>query len=111
MDSLAGRECFLSVKNMAESGIGMWSYGYDVAEESRGEFQGKRVRFLKRVNVHEASPCLRGSGPTTRTLSAKNHDVTCDCGCHGGLSPELAREMRLIHGEMLRQQYLAILGR
>lgn len=49
-----------------------YSYGYDVLEESKGEFEGRQVRFLKKLKVHEISPVLLGAGLGTQTLSLKD---------------------------------------
>ncbi|MGH7891634.1 MAG: HK97 family phage prohead protease, partial [Thermodesulfobacteriota bacterium] len=38
-----------------------YSYGFSVIEESRGEFEGRQVRFLKKLKVHEISPVLVGA--------------------------------------------------
>ncbi|GAB3117854.1 hypothetical protein GCM10027160_29040 [Streptomyces calidiresistens] len=72
MDTAAGRETFSVVKALAEDGLGEWSYGFDINEYSFGEFDGRRVRFLDRVTVHEVSPVLLGAGVGTGTLSAKS---------------------------------------
>jgi len=49
-----------------------YSYGYDVLEESKGEHEGRQVRFLKKLKVHEISPVLLGAGINTMTLALKN---------------------------------------
>lgn len=66
-----GRDTFETVKALAEDGLGEWSYGFDVQEAEHGEFKGERVRYLKKLKVHEVSPVLQGAGIGTRTLSAK----------------------------------------
>lgn len=48
-----------------------YSYGYDVLKESRGEFEGRQVRFLEKMKVHEISPVLLGAGVGTQTLAIK----------------------------------------
>lgn len=48
-----------------------WSYGFgivDAAYEQRGD---DRIRVLKRVDVHEVSPVVRGAGVGTATLAMK----------------------------------------
>ncbi len=52
-----------------------WSYGFDILEESRGEFKGEQVRFLKSLRIHEVSPVLVGAGVNTRTLSMKEKGI------------------------------------
>lgn len=55
-----------------------YSYGFQVKKggSSRGEFAGRQVQFLRPladgspgVTVFEVSPCLRGAGVRTRTVS------------------------------------------
>lgn len=70
MDTQAGRETFQVVKNMGEQQE--WSYGFDVLEQSFGEFDGQQVRFLEKLKVTEVSPVLLGAGENTRTLSVKS---------------------------------------
>ncbi|MDX3101743.1 HK97 family phage prohead protease [Nonomuraea angiospora] len=70
MDTQAGKDTFLTVKELGE--LGQWSYGYDPVEYSYGEFDGQHVRFLDAVKVHEVSPVLVGAGVGTRTLAAKS---------------------------------------
>ena len=48
-----------------------YSYGFSLRESSFGQHDGERVRFLKRVEVHEVSPVLLGAGIGTRTLTLK----------------------------------------
>jgi len=71
MDTADGAATFAVVKALAEDGLGEWSYGYDPVEFSFGEHDGKQVRFLNRLKVHEVSPVLLGAGIGTRTLAAK----------------------------------------
>jgi phage head maturation protease len=50
-----------------------WSYGFGVVDaiyEQRGD---DRVRRLKKLDVHEVSPVIRGAGIGTATLSMKSH--------------------------------------
>lgn len=77
LDTADGADTFTTVKHLAEDGLGEWSYGYDVIESDRGDFNGEPVRFLKRLKVHEVSPVLLGAGVGTRTLAAKT-------GLHAG---------------------------
>lgn len=69
MDTTAGRDTFLAVKQLGS--LGQWSYGFDVVDSEPGDKDGQRVRFLKRMAVHEASPVLIGAGVNTRTLATK----------------------------------------
>lgn len=72
LDTTHGRDTFQVVKRLAESGLGEWSYGYDILDGEHGEHDGQRVRFLKKLKVHEASPVLVGAGQGTRTLATKS---------------------------------------
>lgn len=74
MDTTHGKDAFLTVKALADAGLGEWSYGYDVLKESFGEFNGDQVRFLEKLKVAEVSPVLQGAGIGTRTVSAKGRD-------------------------------------
>lgn len=58
-----------------------WSYGFgvlDAAKEVRGE---DPIRVLKRLDVHEVSPVVRGAGVGTATLTMK--------GSHGSFADQL----------------------
>lgn len=69
LDTTAGKDTFAVVKQLGPRQE--WSYGYDILDAEAGTFDGKRVQFLKRVKVHEASPVIQGAGVNTRTLSVK----------------------------------------
>jgi hypothetical protein len=71
MDTTDGRETFAVVKGLAESGLGEWSYGFEVLESEPGKHDGVAAKFLKRVKIFECSPVLRGAGLNTRTLAVK----------------------------------------
>ncbi|SDZ55234.1 phage prohead protease, HK97 family [Saccharopolyspora shandongensis] len=70
MDTTHGADTFRTVKHTGE--LQEWSYGYDPVEFSYGDHDGERVRFLKRLRVHEVSPVMLGAGVGTRTLAAKS---------------------------------------
>lgn len=69
MNTTAGREAFETVK--ATGSLQQWSYGFDVVESEPGESEGKSVRILKKMAVHEISPVTIGAGNSTRTLAVK----------------------------------------
>ena len=73
LDSEAGREWFAALKFDWENGqpLQQYSYGYEVVDSSPGEFEGKRVRFLKKLRVLEVSPVIAGAGIGTRTVAVK----------------------------------------
>jgi HK97 family phage prohead protease len=76
LTTAAGRETFEVLKGLGE--LQQLSYGFDVVESELGEHDGKRVRFLKKLKVHEVSPVLVGAGIDTRTLAVKGKDLTYD---------------------------------
>ena len=49
-----------------------WSYGYAVLDGPSGLFEGKRVRELRKLDVFEVSPVLKGAGVGTSTLAIKS---------------------------------------
>lgn len=71
LGSTAGRDTFETVKEMDD--LQEWSYGFDIVDSEFGTFEGRKVRFLKKLKVHEVSPVLFGAGVGTRTLAVK-HD-------------------------------------
>lgn len=80
MDTTQGRDTFGAVSELAKSGLGEWSYGFDILDASPGIFDGKEVRILSAVKVHEVSPVLQGAGVNTRTLSVKSAKGNSDAG-------------------------------
>lgn len=72
MDTTQGRDTFNAVAELAKSGLGEWSYGFDILDAQPGVFDGKDVRVLSAVKVFEVSPVLVGAGVNTRTLSVKS---------------------------------------
>jgi hypothetical protein len=79
MNTTKGRDTFNVIKGLGS--LMEWSYGFDVLEKSEGKFpegdeNGKDVRFLKSLKVHEVSPVILGAGENTRTLSAKRFKQT-----------------------------------
>jgi hypothetical protein len=49
-----------------------WSYSFDILDASFGEFEGKQVRFLRKLKVHEVSPVMLGAGIGTHTRAIKS---------------------------------------
>lgn len=73
LDTAAGKDWQSHLKFDLARGVPAqeWSYGFGTVEatfEQRGE---DRVRVLKRVDVHEVSPVVRGAGIGTATLAMK----------------------------------------
>jgi len=76
LDTAAGRETFHVVKELGT--LGQWSYGFDVVRFSNGTQDGRTVRFLEQLKVHEVSPVLVGAGVGTRTLTAKSANLDAE---------------------------------
>jgi len=65
-----------------------FSYGFSVLEFDQGQFEGRPVRFLKSLKVHEISPVLLGAGVATRTLALKIASGKTGCTDASCLCPE-----------------------
>lgn len=71
METDQGRNAYHTTKAMAD--LQEWSYGYAVLPPSGpGTFDGKRVRELRKLDVFEVSPVLKGAGVGTATLAIKS---------------------------------------
>ena len=70
METDQGRNAYHTTKAMAE--LQEWSYGYAVLDGGPGTFAGKRVRELRKLDVLEVSPVLKGAGIGTATLAIKS---------------------------------------
>jgi hypothetical protein len=70
METDQGRNAYHTTKAMAD--LQEWSYGYAVLDGPPGMFNGKRVRELRKLDVFEVSPVLRGAGVGTHTLAIKS---------------------------------------
>lgn len=71
LNTTHGRDHFETLKEMGP--LMEWSYGFDILESGDGEHDDSKVRFLRKLKVHEVSPVLLGAGVDTRTLSVKEH--------------------------------------
>lgn len=65
LDTEAGLETYKTVKGL--SSLQEWSYGFEVKDQSFGEFEGRQVRFLRALDVFEVSPVMIGAGIDTGT--------------------------------------------
>lgn len=75
----SAQEWYQSLKFNFENGVPQeYSYAFDILEESKGEFEARNVRFLKKLKVHEVSPVMVGAGIDTRTLAVKNQKKTLE---------------------------------
>lgn len=72
LESDTGREHYATIKFAPD--LQEWSYGFKVVEaETDTEWEGNHVwRIIKKVDVFEASPVLRGAGMNTATLAIKS---------------------------------------
>ena len=48
-----------------------WSYGFRVLESDQETHDGERVNVLKKLDIFEVSPVVRGAGNETRTIDIK----------------------------------------
>jgi HK97 family phage prohead protease len=96
LGTTAGRDTYELLK---EGGHLMeWSYGFDVLESEEGTWDGCRVRVLKRMDVHEVSPVLKGAGRDTQLVGIKSAD--------SGLLTRAERHELLAFKEQLRRDEL-----
>jgi hypothetical protein len=70
LNTTQGRDHFEVVKELGSRQE--WSYGFKVEDSEPGQHEGKSVRILKRMTVHEVSPVMRGAGIGTQTTYAKS---------------------------------------
>lgn len=74
LDTQAGKDWHATLKFDLAKGdpVQEWSYGYDIVDadfQMRGD---QRAQVLKRLDVDEISPVIRGAGVGTGTLSIKS---------------------------------------
>lgn len=78
MDTTHGRDAFLTVKGLADSGLGEWSYSLENVSAKMGEWDGESVRIIDKIGLREVSPVLAGASVGTQTLSTKNVNTFSD---------------------------------
>ena len=73
LETQAGSEWHKTLSFDVENGnpVQEWSFGYTLPDFDFRQEGSKRIRVLKRVDVYEVSPVLRGAGLRTRTLDVK----------------------------------------
>ena len=49
-----------------------WSYGFRVLESDQETHDGEQVNVLKKLDIFEVSPVVRGAGNETRTVDMKS---------------------------------------
>lgn len=69
LDTAGGADTYKTVKNLGD--LQEWSYGFDILEQSNGEFEGRDVRFLRQLDTFEVSPVMVGAGVGTGTDDIK----------------------------------------
>jgi len=69
LQTAAGKEHYETVKALGE--LQEWSYSFSILDEEKGEFEGKDVNFLKKLEVYEVSPVMLGAGIGTHTTDIK----------------------------------------
>jgi len=62
LDTPNGAAHYETVKKLGP--LAEFSYGFDTLQSEPGLFEGRKVRFLKKLKVHEISPVMRGAGDT-----------------------------------------------
>lgn len=80
MDIQRAKEVHSMLKFDLEHGepLQEFSYGFDPIVHENGQHEGRNVRFLKQLKVHEVSPVLLGAGLGTGTRSVKCKQCGCD---------------------------------
>jgi HK97 family phage prohead protease len=73
LDTQAGRDWHAALKFDLAKGqpVQEWSYGFGILDAGFEQRNGERVRVLKRLDVHEVSPVLKGAGVGTTTIAIK----------------------------------------
>ncbi len=75
LDSTAGAEWHKALLfDMAEGAkpLTEWSYGFKVLESAEEVRDGKAIRVLEKLDVHEVSPVVKGAGVDTHTVGIKS---------------------------------------
>lgn len=69
LDTAAGLDTYRTLKAL---GGCQWSYGFNIAKSRNGDWNGRGVRILEKLDVMELSPVLRGAGRDTETVSLRS---------------------------------------
>lgn len=70
MSTTHGRDAYETLKGLGS--LAEFSYGYVPTDFSYGQQDGKQVRFLKALDVHEVSNVLKGAGLGTHLRAIKS---------------------------------------
>lgn len=85
LDTVSGAEHYQVVKALAD--IQEWSYTFTITEAEFGKFEGRDVRFLKKLDVWGVGPVTRGAGIDTRVTDIKGKKPTNTGGQTGNGAP------------------------
>jgi hypothetical protein len=69
METDQGRNGYNTVKAMGD--LQEWSYGFNILDSGPVTHNGATVRELRKLDIHEVSPVLKGAGILTSTLAIK----------------------------------------
>jgi hypothetical protein len=77
LDTQAGKDWYSTLKFDLAKGqpVQEWSYGYQVLDADFQVRGDQRVQVLKRLDVDEISPVIRGAGNGTGTISIKSAEL------------------------------------
>lgn len=77
LETHAGKDWYATLKFDLATGrpVQEWSYGYEVLDAVYEQRAGKQVQVLKKLDVDEISPVIRGAGVGTGTLSIKSAEL------------------------------------
>lgn len=70
LDTFDGEQAYRKIRNAGD--LQEYSWGFQVLDAEDGLKDGSPVRIIKRTEIFEASPVLKGEGMRTRTLSLKS---------------------------------------
>lgn len=73
MDTQAGQEAYKTVKAMGD--LQEWSWGFRVLDASYEMRDEQYIRIIKKAEVYEVSPVLKGAGVGTFTLDLKGRTL------------------------------------
>lgn len=73
MDTEAGLEAYKTVKAMGD--LQEWSWGFRVTDATFEMRDEQYIRIIKKAEVYEVSPVLKGAGVGTFTLDLKNRTL------------------------------------
>jgi hypothetical protein len=110
LDTVAGKDWHRALKFDMDPTNGKplteWSYGYKVLESSEEVRDGKAVRVLEKLAVHEVSPVVKGAGVGTHTVAMKSRpEFLTDADALIEFAERLASE-RKAEGVPFRQAWL-----